>query len=194
MIPLAWCRMSLERIIGTRNFPTTIVTLSLQLWNLTGTAPEVRHEATYRVPGSSMNLPKGHEWACWKEMEFGSTTTDASWTNTQAKQGCDCQFHHHKDIWPLQVVDSHNSTFFKTLNHSVPGLFIASFYCSTFVQSVLCSIHCFCLTVQCSITQCIFCSSNCNCILGILILLLTCRNQPAVNKHHTPDGAFFVLV
>ncbi len=33
MIPLAWSRMSLERPVGTRKFPTTLVTLSLQLWS-----------------------------------------------------------------------------------------------------------------------------------------------------------------
>jgi hypothetical protein len=44
--PLAWCRMSLECIVGTHNFLATLVTLSLQLWNLTSTALEVRHEAT----------------------------------------------------------------------------------------------------------------------------------------------------
>jgi hypothetical protein len=40
MIPLACCRMSLECLVGTRKFLTTLVTLSLQLWNLTGTALE----------------------------------------------------------------------------------------------------------------------------------------------------------
>jgi hypothetical protein len=38
--PLAWCRMSLERIEGTRNLPASLVTSSLQLWNLAGTALE----------------------------------------------------------------------------------------------------------------------------------------------------------
>jgi hypothetical protein len=33
--------------------------------------------------------------------------------------------------------------------HSVPVLFIASFYCSTFAHSVLCSVQFFCLTIQC---------------------------------------------
>jgi hypothetical protein len=33
VIPLAWCRMSLERLLGPRKFPTTLVTLSLQLWS-----------------------------------------------------------------------------------------------------------------------------------------------------------------
>jgi hypothetical protein len=36
--PLAWSRMSLERIIGTCNLPATLLTLSLQLWNATGSA------------------------------------------------------------------------------------------------------------------------------------------------------------
>jgi hypothetical protein len=52
--------MSLERIVGTRNLPATLVTLSVQLWNLTGTALEVRHEAT-KGAGGSMVFPKGHE-------------------------------------------------------------------------------------------------------------------------------------
>ncbi len=38
--PLAWCRMSFECIVGIHNLPATLVTLSLQLWNLTGTAWE----------------------------------------------------------------------------------------------------------------------------------------------------------
>jgi hypothetical protein len=33
VIPLACCRMSLERLVETRKFPTTLVTLSFQLWN-----------------------------------------------------------------------------------------------------------------------------------------------------------------
>ncbi len=33
VIPLAWCRMSLELLVGTRKFLTTLLTLSLQLWN-----------------------------------------------------------------------------------------------------------------------------------------------------------------
>ncbi len=33
VIPLAWSRMSLERLVGTRKIPTTLVTLSLQLWS-----------------------------------------------------------------------------------------------------------------------------------------------------------------
>jgi hypothetical protein len=33
VIPLAYCWMSLESLVGTRNFPTTLMTLSLQLWN-----------------------------------------------------------------------------------------------------------------------------------------------------------------
>ncbi len=34
VIPLAWCRMSLERVVGTCKIPTTLVMLSLQLWIL----------------------------------------------------------------------------------------------------------------------------------------------------------------
>jgi hypothetical protein len=49
MIPLACCRMSLERLVGTCNFLTILMTLSLQLWKLTGSALEVRHEATKGV-------------------------------------------------------------------------------------------------------------------------------------------------
>ncbi len=33
VIPLACCRMSFECLAGTRRFPTTFVTLPLQLWN-----------------------------------------------------------------------------------------------------------------------------------------------------------------
>ncbi len=33
VIPLAWSRMSLERLEGTRKFLTTLVTLSLHLWS-----------------------------------------------------------------------------------------------------------------------------------------------------------------
>ncbi len=33
VIPLACCRMSLERLVGTYEFLATVVTLSLQLWN-----------------------------------------------------------------------------------------------------------------------------------------------------------------
>ncbi len=36
VIPLACCRMSFDRLLGTRKFPTTLVTLSLQLWNWIG--------------------------------------------------------------------------------------------------------------------------------------------------------------
>jgi hypothetical protein len=32
--------MSFERILGTRNLPVILTTLSLQLWSLTGTALE----------------------------------------------------------------------------------------------------------------------------------------------------------
>jgi hypothetical protein len=38
--PSAWSRMSFERIVGTSNLLATLVTLSLQLWNLTVTALE----------------------------------------------------------------------------------------------------------------------------------------------------------
>jgi hypothetical protein len=55
--------------------------------------------------------------------------------------------------------------FHKTLNLSVPVLFIASFYGSALVCSVFfCSIQCFC-----SIIQCIFLFSYWNCIPGISI-------------------------
>jgi hypothetical protein len=36
VIPLGCCRMSLERLVGTCKFPTTLVTLSLQLLIYTG--------------------------------------------------------------------------------------------------------------------------------------------------------------
>jgi hypothetical protein len=51
VIPLACCRMSLERLVGSRNFPTTLVTLSLQLWNYwfcTGVL-QVRHPCFMRA-------------------------------------------------------------------------------------------------------------------------------------------------
>ncbi len=52
--------MSLERLVVTRNFPAILVTLSLQLWNSTGTALEVRHEAT--LGASELYRPlKGHK-------------------------------------------------------------------------------------------------------------------------------------
>jgi hypothetical protein len=69
--------MSLECIVGTSNLPATFVTLSLQLWNLTDTALEVRHEATKGTRGF-YGFSKGHEYACGKNIEFGSTTSDSS--------------------------------------------------------------------------------------------------------------------
>jgi hypothetical protein len=38
VIPLACCRMFLERLVGASKFLTTLVTLSLQLWDQTGFA------------------------------------------------------------------------------------------------------------------------------------------------------------
>jgi hypothetical protein len=38
-------------------------------------------------------------WCRMQEnIEFGSTTSDASWINTWARWGFKCQFHNHKDI------------------------------------------------------------------------------------------------
>jgi hypothetical protein len=67
VIPMVCCRISLDRFVGTCKFPTTLVTLSLQLWNSTGTALGVTHEATWGA-GELYHPPKGHEWACWKEI------------------------------------------------------------------------------------------------------------------------------
>ncbi len=55
--------MSLERFLGTYNFPTTLTTLLLQLWNSTGTALEVTHEATWGA-GELYHPPKVQELAC----------------------------------------------------------------------------------------------------------------------------------
>jgi hypothetical protein len=79
--PFGLMQMSPERIVGTCNLPATLVTLSLQLWNSTSTALEVRPRVSLL-----------------EKIEFGSKTTDASWTNTQAKQGCNCQYNNHNDI------------------------------------------------------------------------------------------------
>jgi hypothetical protein len=52
--------MFLERLVGTRKFLTTLVTLLLQLWNSTGTALEVTHEATWGA-AELYHPPKGHK-------------------------------------------------------------------------------------------------------------------------------------
>ncbi len=52
--------MSIDLLVGTCKFLTTLVTLSLQLWNLTGAALEVTNEATWGA-GELYHPPKGHE-------------------------------------------------------------------------------------------------------------------------------------
>ncbi len=136
--PLAWCRMSIEHIVGTCNLLATLVTLPLQLWNLTGTALGVRHGVTKGAVGSQ-DFSKGHEWACLRNIEFGSTTSDASWTNTQAKQGCNCPFTKIFNTCNYRMVMI--QPFCKTLNHSVPVLFIASFI--VLLLFILSSFVCF---------------------------------------------------
>jgi hypothetical protein len=146
--------MSLESIAGNRNIPATLVTLLLQLWNSTDTALVVPHEATWGA-GELYDSSKDHEWACWKKIEFSSTNTHASWTNTWEKQGCNCQVVITKILNPCKNWTVPIQPFQKTLNHSVPVLFIASSYCLTFVHSVLFSIQYCCLIIQC-----IFCSDT----------------------------------
>jgi hypothetical protein len=74
-------------------------------------------------------------------------------------------------------LDGHDSTFSKTLNHSVPMMFIASFYCSTFVHSVLLfdSMILFDYSVFDYSVNLLFC------ILGISIPHITKTIQQSIN-------------
>ncbi len=88
MIPLSYCRMSYERLLGSHNFPI-IAIMEFDWYCSWGyTWGHMGCWGTYHPP-------KGHEWACWKEIEMSSTTTDASCTS---KTGLQCQFRNYKDI------------------------------------------------------------------------------------------------
>ncbi len=97
-----------------------------------------------------------------------------------------------KDIYPWQVLDSHNSTCFET---TVPCIVIASFYCSTFALFSVYAIEClfvwFSSFVQCSNYSVYFLSWSWKCIPDILISFY--NNQQAINKHHTTDSTIFSL-
>ncbi len=92
--------------------------------------------------------------------------------------------------------------FWMTLFSSVLVLFIASFYCTTFVQfsafcvwfSAFCLTLCFCsIRFFCSVFGwfSVFSVRYWKCIPGISIPLYNI--QQAVNKHHTADSAIFCL-
>jgi hypothetical protein len=83
--------------------------------------------------------------------------------------------------------------FVKTLNYSVPVLFIASFYGLTLVRS-------FSIVRFSTLFDSVF---NYSVYFSVLILELYSRylnpyliynNHPAVNKHHTVDSTIFVSV
>ncbi len=86
------------------------------------------------------------------------------------KQGCNYQFHNHKDINPCKYWVVTSLPFIKTLSNSVTVLFVAK-YCLTFVHSVFFvqSVDC---SIQCLIIQCIFLFWYWNCIPGISIPIL----------------------
>ncbi len=136
-----------------------------------------------RVLGSSMNFPKGHKWACWKKMEFGLMTTDVSWNNTWAKQGCNCQI----IITIAGIGGSQLNLFGNTQTiQCLRCLLLVFIVCLLFVQCLFESVLLFNYLVY-------FLFWYSNCIPGILIPLLTYNILPAVNKHYTPDSAIFVL-
>jgi hypothetical protein len=62
-----------------------------------------------KAAGGFYGFPKGHE-------PEGKTKKPTAChlmhqNKHPGKQGCNCQFSYHKDIQPLQTLDSHNSTF-----------------------------------------------------------------------------------
>jgi hypothetical protein len=174
------------------------MTLSLQLWNSTGTCLEFSHEATW-CAGELYHPPKGHKWACWKEIKFSSTTTDASWTYTRANR--------------VEIVKSVITKIFitsKYLTITIQHLKDTLLFCLYCLLSVfIVQLLLFSAFVRFSfIWFSAFCSIRCFCsvfklfgIFSVLILEMYSRyfdpviQQPkAVNKHHTADSAIFVLV
>ncbi len=69
--------MSLEHLVGTHNLPATLVTLSLQLWNSTGTELGRLYEAT-KLLGGSMVFQKATCEPTGKTKETDSMTSNVS--------------------------------------------------------------------------------------------------------------------
>ncbi len=204
--------MSLERKVGTHNLSATLVTLSLQLWNLTGTA---RGQLIWS------NKPAGGYYG-FQETTFelaGKAKKPAAWhlmphNKHLGKQGCNCQFRNHKifntrKYGMVTIQPSELFVFSASFFNCVHCRFICCCLSVLFVSLPVASIHihsfdhlqsCFCFVrstlfeysvFNYSLIQGYFLSWYWNCIPGILIPISTTIRQ--VNKHHTQDCAIFCL-
>ncbi len=99
--PLAWCRMSLKRIVGTRNILAALMTLSLWLWNSTGYALCDWQEATKMLEGSlDSERPQA---SLLERMETYCTAWHLMPLDKQlGKQGRNFQFCDYKIFQPSQ--------------------------------------------------------------------------------------------
>ncbi len=183
--------MSLERILETHNLLATLMKLSWQLWNSTGTALAIRHEAT-KGAGGFYGFLKGHVWACWKnsaarllmphEITHGQNRV-AVVNSVITKIFNPCKY------WTVTI-----QPFVKTLNPSVSVLFVTSLLFN------FCSL-CFLLFDSVLLFNYSMCDFSVyflfwywNCIPGISIPYFINKNHPTINEHHKSDSAIFVLV
>jgi hypothetical protein len=152
----------------------------------------VRHEATKLLEGSrvfqkakSEPAGKTNKPTVWLLMPHELTHRQnrvAIVNSVMAKIFNPCKY------WIVTI-----QPFVKTLNYSVPVLFIAIFYCLTLVRS-------FYIVRFSTLFDSVF---NYAVYFSVLILELYSRylnpyliynNHPAVNKHHTVDSTIFVSV
>jgi hypothetical protein len=167
--PLAWCRMSLECIVGTCNLLATLVTLSLQLWKVTGKRSDMidmSHQSWWGLlwifqkgtcePAGKAKKPSSWHWFLIINIQSNMVAIVSSIIT---------KIFNPRKYWMVTI-----QPFIKTLRNSVSVLFIASLLfdfcsiCFLLFDSVLCLIQC--SISQCSIVQCIFLIWYWNCIPG----------------------------
>jgi hypothetical protein len=141
VIPLACCRMSLECLVGTRKFPTTLVTLSLQF--------RTRLVLHWCIKSKASVLVRAfmHYSACWRSKK-ALVSIRCLTINTRANRVAIVYSVIARIFNPMQVLGSHISTLsnkdtcdlFCVVNNArsqllwciiVQLLFI---FCSTFMQ------------------------------------------------------------
>ncbi len=176
-------------MVGTRNIPDTLVTLSLQLWYCAGMLG-VRHQSWWGVlwfskghlkPLGRQRNPCHDIWFLINKIQANRVAIDSS-VITKIFNPC--------KYWTVKIQPFVKHSVFQCL------LCLLPVYCLTVDHSVFfCSIRCFfnlicCQTIQCLITLCILLFWHWICIPGTLIPIN--NNHLTVNKHNTADSTILV--
>ncbi len=187
MIPLANCRMSLECSVGTHYFLTTLVTLSLHLWNWTGTALTAltcykwginADEGFYGFFKRLLVSPLGRQRSPHHNIWFLIVNIQA--IRVAIVSSVITKIFYPSKYWTVTIQPLLNDTFL---------ISACIVYCQ-FLLLNFCLIQCFCLT-QCflfdsvllfsiQIIQCIFCSDTGN-VFQVFQSGYTTSNKQSLN-------------